>query len=355
MEERLRELAEVPGFRAAAVVVGSLLSALIIEQIIRRTLVAIARRTTSQLDDVIVEALRRPVFISVVLIGLAWATEELEISTSAVQFTHSVLATFAVLIWSGGLFRIGAAVLEALGRRGGGTSIIQQRTIPVFDMMLKIVVVEAAIYFTFLAWRIDLTAWLASAGIIGIAVGFAAKDTLANLFSGIFIVADAPYKVGDFIVLDGDLRGKVIKIGIRSTRVLTRDDIEVTVPNAVIAASKIVNETGGPDVKQRIRINVEAAYGSDIDKVREVLLGCPAGIAQIADQPPPEVRFCEFGGSGLRHELRVWIADPASRGLVIDLLHCRIYKAFHAAGIEIPYSKHDVYIKEMPGARRPTP
>jgi len=353
MEDRLRDLVEVPEFRAAIIVVGSLISAFIIEQVIRRTLVAIARRTTSQLDDVIVEALRRPVFISVVLIGLAWAIEELSVNDTAVRFTHSVLATMAVLIWAGTMFRIGAAVLEALGRRGDGTSIVQQRTIPVFDMMLKIAVVGAAIYFTFLAWRIDLTAWLASAGIIGIAVGFAAKDTLANLFSGIFIVADAPYKVGDFIVLDGDLRGKVIKIGIRSTRVLTRDDIEVTVPNAVIANSKIVNETGGPDVKQRVRVSVEAAYGSDIDKVREVLLTCPAGIPQIADQPAPEVRFCEFGGSGLRHELRVWIADPATRGLVTDQLHCRIYKAFHAAGIEIPYSKHDVYIKEMPGQHQP--
>jgi len=287
------------------------------------------------------------------MIGGAWSIVELDVADGLVHFTRSVLATMPVTIWSGATFRIGVATLEALGQRASDTSIVQQRTLPVFDMMLKVVVIGAAIYFTFLAWDIDLTAWLASAGIIGIAVGFAAKDTLANLFSGIFIVADAPYKVGDFIVLDGGLRGKVIKIGIRSTRVLTRDDIEVTVPNAVIAASKIVNETGGPDTKQRISVAVEAAYGSDIDKVREVMLRCPDGIAQISEQPPPEVRFVEFGGSGLRHELRVWIPDPASRGFVIDQLHCRIYKAFAAAGIEIPYSKHDVYIKEMPRAEPP--
>jgi MscS family membrane protein len=352
MEQQLRELGEIPGVRAATIIVGSIVAAAAIEWIIRRTFVALVRRTHTSLDDHIVEALRRPVFISVVLIGLAWATGELGLPSGVVAGIESVLQTLAVLVWAGAAFRIGTAMLEALGRRGEGASIVQARTVPVFDMMLKVVVVGLALYFAFLAWRIDLTAWLASAGIIGIAIGFAAKDTLANLFSGIFIIADAPYRLGDFIVLDGGLRGRVLKIGIRSTRVLTRDDIEVTVPNAVIAASKIVNETGGPDVKQRIRVGVDCAYGSDIDKVREVLLGCPEGSPDVSPEPAPQVRIREFGGSGVRFELRVWIVDPERRGRVIDELHCRIYKAFRAAGIEIPYSKHDVYIKELP-ARAP--
>lgn len=348
MEEQLRQLEEIAEVRAAVIIAGSIIAATVIEWVLRRTLVALARRTQSSLDDALVEAIRRPVFVSVVLLGLAWATDELGLMTGLVHGIHSALETLAVLIWAGAAFRIGGALLEALGRRGEGTSIIQARTLPVFDMLLKVVVVGAALYFAFLAWRIDLTAWLASAGIIGIAIGFAAKDTLANLFSGIFIVADAPYRVGDFIVLDDGLRGRVTRIGIRSTRVLTRDDIEVIVPNAVIANSKIVNETGGPDIKQRVRVGVDCAYGSDIDKVREVLLACPAGAPDVSPEPAPEVRFCEFGGSGLRFELRVWIADPAIRGRVIDDLHCRIYKGFRAAGIEIPYSKHDVYIKELP-------
>ncbi|MEZ4363052.1 MAG: mechanosensitive ion channel family protein [Kofleriaceae bacterium] len=346
MEERLRELISIPAIRAAVIIVGSILAAKLIEWMLSRTLVALARRTASALDDQLVDATRRPIFISVVLIGLGWGTDELPLSAGAQGGIHAVLETLAVLIWSGASFRIGALVLGALSKRSFG--IVDARTIPVFDMLLKVVVIGTAVYFGFLAWDIDLTAWLASAGIIGIAIGFAAKDTLANLFSGIFIVADAPYKVGDFIVLDGGLRGQVIKIGIRSTRVLTRDDIEVTVPNAVIAASKIVNETGGPDVKQRVRVGVDCAYGSDIDKIRAVLLACPKAAEHISPDPTPEVRFVEFGGSGLRFELRVWISDPAKRGAVIDDLHCRIYKAFQAAGIEIPYSKHDVYIKELP-------
>ena len=98
-----------------------------------------------------------------------------------------------------------------------------------------------------------------------------------------------------------------------------------------------------------MRIAVDAAYGSDIDLVREVLLRCPVGASHVAAERSAEVRFLEFGGSGLRFELRIWI-DRIRRSarLVVDELNCKIYKAFAAAGIEIPYSKHDVYIKEMP-------
>jgi small-conductance mechanosensitive channel len=216
-------------------------------------------------------------------------------------------------------------------------------------MVLKVAVFGAFLYFFCIAWHIPLTSWLTSAGIVGIAVGFAAKDTLANLFSGIFIVADSPYKVGDFVVFDNQLRGQVIEIGMRSTRILTRDDVEITVPNSVIANAHIVNETGGPYDKMRVRVRVEAAYGSDVDEVERVLLGASAGVNSVCADPEPRVRFREFGGSGLVFELLTWVDEPVNRGRVLHELNRNVYKSFAAAGIEIPYSKHDVYVKEMPG------
>lgn len=147
-------------------------------------------------------------------------------------------------------------------------------------------------------------------------------------------------------MLDGDLRGRVIKIGVRSTRLLTSDDIEITVPNSVIGASKIVNEVGGPTVKQRIKVKVQCAYGSDIDHVRAVLLGC-ADEPEVAREPSPQVNLNSFGDSGLNVELRVWIEDPARRDAIIDKLNTRVYKAFAAAGIEIPFPQRDIHIKEQ--------
>lgn len=346
--DRIVELWQYPGVRVGTILVATLIGAKLVELLLRRTLVAFTRKTVSTVDDVIVEAIRRPVFLSLVLFGISLALAELELVPHTYQLLLSVLQTAAVLIWTSAAYRIAIALLEAWSRRAAATSIVQPRTLPVFEMLVKVSVVGAAIYFLFMAWAVDLTAWLASAGIIGIAVGFAAKDTLANLFSGVFIVADAPYKLGDFIVLDGDLRGQVTKIGLRSTRVLTQDDVEITVPNAVIGSSKIVNETGGTSIRSRITVAVDAAYGSDIDRVREVLLACADGVTHVAPDPVPEVRLSELGASGLRFQLLVWLERPAERGRVIDRLNCAIYKRFATAGIEIPYSKHDVYVKELP-------
>jgi small-conductance mechanosensitive channel len=224
-------------------------------------------------------------------------------------------------------------------------SFIQPQTLPLFDILVKVVVVGGALYFAFLAWDINVTGWLASAGIVGIAVGFAAKDTLANLFAGIFILADAPYKLGDFVLLEDGLRGKVTDIGIRSTRILTRDDIEITVPNALIANSKIVNETGGPHAKERVRITVSVAYGSNVAQVRELLRQCADGVDHVCGEPAPRVRFREMGDSGLIFQLLAWIDEPVLRGRVVDELNTRVYDTLNEAGVEIPYPKRDVYIK----------
>ncbi|MDH5712127.1 MAG: mechanosensitive ion channel, partial [Gammaproteobacteria bacterium] len=176
----------------------------------------------------------------------------------------------------------------------------------------------------------------------------ASKDTLANLFSGVFILADAPYKIGDFIVLDSGERGEVTHIGIRSTRILTRDDVEVTIPNSIMGNTKIINESGGPHKKYRIRVKVGVAYGSDIDKVKAILMDVATNETSVCKDPEPRVRFRQFGASSLDFELLCWIEDPVLRGRVIDTLNSAVYKKFQQYEIEIPYSKHDVYIKAMP-------
>ncbi len=189
------------------------------------------------------------------------------------------------------------------------------------------------------------------AGICGyIAIGFVAKDTLANLFAGVFILADSPYKIGDYVVLDSGERGKVTHIGIRSTRLLTRGDVEITIPNAVMGNTRISNESGGPHEKYRLNIKIGVAYGSDIDQVKAVLMEVALNENEVCDEPEPRVRFRSFGNSSLDIELLCWVEIPEVRGRVLDALNTTIYKRFTAEGIEIPYSKHDIFIKEMPGS-----
>jgi small-conductance mechanosensitive channel len=353
MKEMLLDLLEKAPVKAGLILVGSLAVALILNLVLTRWVGFLTRKTRTDVDDQIVAALKRPLFISVLLGGLAWASQQFALKPQSTFVLYGALKTIAVVLWAIAAMRLGHTVLEALSRTSGKVTVIQPRTLPLFDILVKVAVIGGAAYFALLAWEINLTGWLASAGIVGIAVGFAAKDTLANLFAGFFIVADAPYKLGDFIQLDSGLRGEVTDIGFRSTRILTRDDIEITVPNAVIGNSKIVNEAGGRHEMRRVRIKVSVAYGSDVDQVREVLMSCWPEAEHVVLTPAPRVRFRAFGDSGLEFELLVWIEEPWARGKVTDLLLTRVYKALGEAGIEIPYPKRDVYIKQMPGGEPP--
>lgn len=342
-------LAESPSQRAAFIFLAAVAVALVARLAFRHIVRRFASSTDTDVDDKIAAYLKGPIFWTIIAEGLWLATIPLELHTAVRDGLKGGLLTLVVVLWGVALLRSSKVILEALGRNVDRFRWIQPKTVPLLDMVAKFLVVGGGIYFICVAWNVPLTSWLASAGIVGIAVGFAAKDTLANLFSGVFILADAPYKVGDFVVLDGGLRGEVREIGIRSTRILTRDDVEVTVPNAVIGNARIVNETGGPYDKMRVRVKVSAAYGSDVDQVRDVLLACAEEAPHLVADPAPRVRFRSFGASGLDFELLAWIEKPLYRGRVLDDLNRRVYKAFNATGLEIPYQKQDVYVKELPG------
>lgn len=316
--------------------------------VLRRGFAKLTRRTRTELDDQILAILHRPVRDSVLLFGLWLVTLRLPLPVRLEHVTEGVIQTVAVLIWLVFGFRFTSLLLPAIVARQERYRLLEARTLPLFNNLAKVFLVGGAAYFVFLAWNIDIAAWLTSAGIIGIVVGFAARDTLANLFAGVFISADAPYKVGDYIVLDTGERGRVTQVGIRSTRLLTRDDVEITIPNAVIASSKIVNESGGPWERERIRIPVSVAYGSDVDQVRAALMAVAQAEEHVCAEPEPRVRFRAFGDSGLAFELLCWIDEPGLRGRMLDSLNTAVYKRFAAESIEIPYPKRDVYVRQMP-------
>jgi small-conductance mechanosensitive channel len=344
-------LSEDPRMRQAAILVVAVGVAVLVRLFFSKVVRLLTAKTLTDVDDRIAHELRNPAFFSVILVGLMLAHLEFEAPAVIDKVVIGVILTVIGGMWAVALMRVGRVALEIVSSRVDKITWIEPRTLPLFDMILKVAVAGGFLYVLCIAWDIPLTSWLASAGVIGIAVGFAAKDTLSNLFSGIFIVADSPYKVGDFVVLDNTTRGQVLEIGMRSTRLLTRDDIEVTVPNSVIANSQIVNQTGGPSDKMRVRVKVEAAYGSDAGQVEKVLLGCIEGVGQICGEPAPRVRFRSFGASGLEFELLAWIEEPIYRGRVLHALNTNVYNAFNAAGIEIPYAKQDVYVKELPRRR----
>ena len=335
-----------PFLASLVIAITFYLLAVVLRSVIFWGLARLANMTDSLLDDDVLRYVRKPAFTSVLYFGLSLAANVAPLPFGK-QLIINILLSVIIGSWMRASILISTVLLDTLEQHDS-FSLIEIRTKPIFDLTAKILTILVGSYLLLLIWGINPLGWLASAGIVGIAIGFAAQDTLANVFSGFFIVADAPYKIGDYITLDTGERGLVSRIGLRSTRLLTRDDVEITIPNGVIASAKIVNESGGPYLKIRIPIAFGVAYGSDVDQVSEVVQSIAQSHPSVCEQPQPMVRMRAFGASSLDFDLLVWIEDPQYKGSISHDLFVEIYKAFGREGIEIPYAKQDLYIKELP-------
>lgn len=336
-------------FAATATILLFVFIAILFDWFVKVVVKGITDRTNNNIDNQIVGHLHKPIFWWAILTGIALSLRHFDVGKQMLLRFDSSMLTILLIMWTFAVIRISRIILRTLSNRSKATGMIRPQTLPLFENLSLLLIFIVATYLLFNAWQIDLTAWIASAGIAGIAIGFAAKDTLANLFSGVFILADAPYKVGDTVVLESGERGEITHIGLRSTRMYTTDHAEITLPNALMGNSKVINHSGGLHKRTRIRVPIGVAYGSDIDQVREVLINIANENEDICGYPETRVRFRQFGASSLDLELLFWIDYPEARGRIIDAVNTSIYKTFNELGIEIPYTKQDVYIKEMPG------
>ncbi|MGB0685249.1 MAG: mechanosensitive ion channel family protein [Planctomycetota bacterium] len=338
----------------AGIVFGAFLVLAKVVELLFRGFFRLATRKSQgeekQQDERLLKLLRGPVQVTVMLIGIGVALRLVGIPAELARLSSRLLLTIGLLVWAGAAFRSVGMMLRAAANNPNRFKAIQQPTFPLFNNLARIALFLALLYMVTVVWGWDATGWLASAGVAGLVIGFAAQDTLANLFAGVFILGDRPYQVGDMISLDTGERGRVTLIGLRSTRLMTRDDVEVTIPNAVMGGAKIVNESGGMRTRARYKVPFGVAYGSDIDQVMTEVDALAAELdpKRVAKYPKPRSRFTAFGASSLDFELLVWCDDPADRGEVVNLALQAIYKRFAELDIEIPYAKQDLYIKEWP-------
>jgi len=344
----IQYLEPYPLAQALLIVLIFLVLATVTDRLISGLISRAVSKTETDLDDRLLKILHRPIFNTVALVGLMVAMGPLDLAPNLVFTVNSLIQTLLIVIWVVFALRLSRMTLGAMGR-DDRFEFVQQTTEPLVRNAVAVVLFVAGGYPILMAWDSDVTGLLASAGIVGLALSFAAKDTLANLFAGIAILADRPYQIGHYIILDSGERGEVTHIGLRSTRLLTRDDVEVSIPNGVMGNAKIVNEASGVPRSYRIRVKVGVAYGSDIDQVMEVLLGVGVAHPKVKTAPEARVRFRAFGESSLDFELLCWIEDSAQRGFVVHELNCEVYRKLAEAGISIPFPQRDLYIKEMPG------
>jgi small-conductance mechanosensitive channel len=316
-----------------------------LQWLVSRSLIRLAARTKSDIDDRLFRLLAAPIMQTALTLSLILVVLIPDIPSALDQVLMRVLVSLLLFFWAKAWFKATHLALEVMSAHKDRFKAFQPRTVPLIEMGIKLFMLGVFAYLLLGIWGISGTAWLASAGVVGIAVGFAARDTLANLLSGGSIVADAPYKIGDYIVLDTGERGIVTRLGIRSTRLLTRDDVEISIPNAVIGNAKITNESGGPRIRHRIRVPVGVAYGSDTEQIVSLLEDVAQDNPGITDYPAPRVRMRAFGDSSLDFELMGWIDHPEARGRVRHELLLEIERKFREQGVVIPFPQRDVHIK----------
>lgn len=326
------------------------LIALLTHLLITWTLLLRAQKKQRPKTTYIFKEIRLPISVTIFFIGIYNALSVLIQDPSHQIYTPLIMQNIAIIVWGQFAYRSTQFGLKNLSQSVRKGALIRPQTLPLFSNIAAIIVVLIIFYLLFITWNMDMSAWLASAGIIGIVIGFAAKDSMANLLSGVFILADSPYKIGDYIVIDSGERGMVTDIGLRSTRILTLDDLEVNIPNSVIANGKIINESSGRHLKSRTGIAVRVSYNSDIDQVKKILLDIASKEPLACSDPKPIARCRQFGTSGMDMQLLVWIDRPERRGGVIDNLNTATFKRFAAEGIEIAIDKRDLYVKSLPEA-----
>jgi MscS family membrane protein len=322
-----------------AFVVIAKIADILVDKVLRR----FAKFTKTDIDDRIIDLIHSPISFTIIIIGIVLAISYLKPAPDVFFYSSGVLYSILTVIWCITIIRISNAVIEHGIRRVSDLTGLSRDIIPLVENISKIAIIIAALMVVLSLWKVNITPLLASAGIAGAAVAFAAKDTIANFFGGISVFVDKPFTIGDYIVLDKGERGEVVAIGVRSTRIKTRDDIQITVPNSVIANTTIINESA-PAPNFRVRIPVSIAYGSDIEITEKILLDIASANENVLPEPSPRVRFRAFGESSLNFELLCWAKEPALRGLTVHQLNSSIYKTFKETGIRIPFPQRDVHL-----------
>lgn len=198
---------------------------------------------------------------------------------------------------------------------------------------------------------VNILPFIAGAGIAGIAIGFAAKDTLSNLIAGILLIIDRPFEVGDRIEVwtapvNSATWGDVLDVGLRATKIRTTDNIVIIIPNNEIMRRDIINYT---TITQeiRVRIPIGIAYDANVKRAKKIITEVALELDWVMRNPEPKVVAKSFGESAVNLEARVWISQPRKRMDTISHITDRVKEVFDEEGIEIPYPKRDIYIKNQ--------
>ena len=229
--------------------------------------------------------------------------------------------------------------------------ILKRRILPRFKLaegaqfvilrLIHYVLVVIGLFLAINLVGIQMTSLAVIFGLLGVGIAFGLQNITSNFVSGLILLFERPVSVGDYIEVGGAM-GKVQSINMRSTTVITRDNITLIVPNSSFISDTVTNWSVG-DPKIRINVPVGVAYGSDTELVKRLLLEVAEKHPDVLKDPKPDVLFREFADSSLNFDLRIWILNPMGRFKTISDINYAVDAAFREHNITIPFPQRDVH------------
>ncbi|HEX6201753.1 MAG TPA: mechanosensitive ion channel family protein [Thermoanaerobaculia bacterium] len=266
----------------------------------------------------------------------AWRLYGTRLLESAVLYIPNVIRAVVVLLAFWLAIRLLTGLLRGvLARRRSDPTIVG-----ITSRLAKYVLLSFAIVMALGELGFNVGSLIAGLGILGLAVGLAAQESLGNVVAGLTILWDRPYRVGDNVTIAGTF-GRVQEIGLRATRILTVERLDAFLPNREVVKEKIVNHTANPQL--RLGVPLSIAYKEDTREARRALLAAVTGHRLIREEPLPAVVVTALAESGVELELRAWLRDPHEEREALFELTELAKIALDEAGIEIPFPQRTIH------------
>ncbi len=308
------------------------------------------KSTETEIDDQVLAIVKGPVFYMIVLYGAVSSLEVLNFSWSvihAIEITYSLIV-IVLIAWMA--LKILKDVLLIWGKTYAEKTetTLDDIMLPLFEKMGMVVISLIAFIMILNLFGVDVTMLLAGMGVIGLVIAFAAQDTLGNFISGMFLLTDRPFKVGDLVLMENGDYCRVEQIGMRSTKLYnTFDHDMIILPNSKIANEKVINLTE-PDNKMKVKITVGVAYDTDIKQAKGIMLDVALNHPDVIQDEgqSPFVRLVDFGDSSLGLKVYTWVHHLDDQWRVGAEIREAILEKFNEANIEIPFPQHVVHMEK---------
>jgi len=330
------------------IIIAFLVLAFILKFILYKIIPMLTKKTKTNIDDRIIEKTKNPLFYIIILIGVYFALIPLGFPEIVINIVNKIILSFGIIFVTIILTRLVNIFIDSWGKVWAKKteSSLDDDLLPLFHKFSKVVLILFSLIIIVRSWGFNVTSLLAGVGIIGMVLGLALKDTLANIFGGVSMILDKNMKVGDKVKIGDDL-GVIEDIGLRSSKLRTYDNELIIIPNNKLANNKIKNYAQ-PNNFHRAVVNFGVEYGNDVEKVKKVVMDAIQGINDAIyndEDRKPLVVFNEMGDSGLSFSTLIWSTHEKSHGVKLEATK-RIYNALNKAKIGIPFPTHTVYLKK---------